>query len=90
MHRLFDHPLSIEQAQIAVDETKYSYGIKLPRVDFRTMEGDTSASDAAIMARECQPSDESDWNWGEQDSLANIPRKKVPSWVKALSLKDNE
>lgn len=82
-----------ETTQVAVDESRYSYGIKLPKVSYLTMEGDTRAADAELAARECQPSSvfvAADTDWGEQDSLANIPRKKVPSWVKALSLKANE
>jgi len=93
MRIVFDRPLSVEQTQIAVDESRYSYGIKLPKVSYLTMEGDTSAADRETEARECQPSSmftPVDTDWGEQDSLANIPRKKVPSWIRALSLKDNE
>lgn len=86
--RLIDATFQLEQpTQIAVDESKYSVGIKIPKVDHTTM---STAEGRVIDARECAPSDDLDWNWGEQDSLANIPRKKVPTWIKALNLKDDE
>jgi hypothetical protein len=42
-----------------------------------------------IDTRPCDPLMASDCDWGEQDSLANIPRKTMPSWVKA-SIMDSE
>jgi hypothetical protein len=82
-----------ETTQVAVDETNYSYGIRLPRVSYLTMVGDSTAADREIEARECQPSSmftTADTDWGEQDSLDNIPRKTMPTWIKALHLKGDE
>lgn len=40
----------------------------------------------AIDSRPCAPLAAEDCDWGEQDSLANIPRRGQPSWVRALAL----
>lgn len=40
----------------------------------------------AIDSRPCEPLAAEDCDWGEQDSLANIPRQKQPSWVRAIAL----
>lgn len=65
------------------DESKYSLGIPcVARVSAKSM---STIDGRQIDRRECAPSDDVDWNWGEQDSLDNIPRKKVPTWIKALS-----
>lgn len=40
----------------------------------------------AIDGRPCDPLAAEDSDWGEQDSLANIPRRGQPSWVRALAL----
>jgi hypothetical protein len=91
MHRLFDQPfpfLSTDFVQVARDESRYEIGIKIPKVSHLTMETvdgrqiDTRPHDPVMLAE--------DTDWGEQDSLANIPRKTMPTWVKALHLKDGE
>ena len=74
-----DLPPTVE---VARDESKYSIGIRIPKVSYASF---TEVMTREIDTRECAPSDDVDWNWGEQDSLANIPRKTKPTWIRALS-----
>lgn len=72
-----------DTVQVARDESRYSIGIPcVARVSAKSMD---TVDGRQYDLRECAPSDDVDWNWGEQDSLANIPRKTVPTWIKALS-----
>lgn len=82
--RLFDNTIPLEMpTQVALDESKYSIGIRaVSRVSWKNF---TEVMTREIDTRECAPSDDVDWNWGEQDELANIPRKKAPTWIRALS-----
>ncbi len=74
--------------QVAADESKYSIGIPcIAKVSHKSFE---TVMTRTIDARECAPSDDVDWNWGEQDSLANIPRKTVPTWIRALHCDDQK
>lgn len=82
--RLFDNTIPLEMpTHVASDESKYSVGI--PCVSKVSFKGFTEVMTREIDSRECAPSTDVDWNWGEQDSLANIPRKTCPTWIRALS-----
>lgn len=59
-------------------------GARLSWKDFREEDG------RVIDTRACDAFSPEDTDWGEQDSLENIPRTKQPAWVRALSLKDDE
>lgn len=70
------------------DESKYELGIPcIARVSAKSM---VDVDGRQFEQRECAPSDDVDWNWGEQDSLANLPRKTMPAWIRALSLEGQE
>lgn len=73
--------------QVARDESTYSIGIKIPNVSFASF---TEVMTREIDTRPCDDFAPSDLHWGESDSLANIPRKTMPSWLRALNLKDDE
>lgn len=74
-----DLPPTVE---VVRDESKYSIGIQcVSKVSFKAF---TEVMTREIDMRECAPSTDVDWNWGEQDSLANIPRKNQPTWIRAL------
>lgn len=53
---------------------------------------DISARDFKVIAFrpiDDRPSEDfapDDANWGEQDSLANVPRAKQPAWMRAMAL----
>lgn len=80
--------------QVAHDESRYSIGIKLPKISF------TSFSDTvtktfddrpdAVIAASLAPMTAADTDWGEQDSLANIPRTKTPGWITVLQMDGDE
>jgi len=82
--RLFDNTIPLEMpTHVARDESKYSVGIPcVSKVSYKSF---TEVMTREIDTRECAPSDDVDWNWGEHDELANIPRKTVPTWIRALS-----
>lgn len=71
-------------AQVALDESKYSIPVPgLAVVNYAAM--DTVDGRQLASRADDAPSDDTDADWGEQDSLANIPRKTRPSWIRALS-----
>lgn len=75
------HPFPLSRPiQVARDERSFRYGIKGLAVSAKSMV-DTMVRE--IDTRPADPGDAEDWNWGEQDSLANIPRKTMPTWVRA-------
>ena len=72
---------------VARDESRYEIGIKIPSISFASF---TEVMTREIDTRPCDVFAPSDLHWGESDSLANIPRKTMPSWLRALNLKDDE
>lgn len=67
---------------VARDESRYEIGIKIPKVSYASF---TEVMVREIDTRPCEDFAPSDLHWGESDSLANIPRKTVPTWIRALS-----
>ena len=70
---------------VARDESRYEIGIKIPKVSYATM---TEVMTREIDTRPCDLFSAVDTDWGEADSLANLPKKRVPTWVKALQMGD--
>lgn len=61
---------------------RFSHGFKgavLSWKDFREEDG------RPIDTRACDSFRPEDTDWGEQDSLDNIPRTSQPAWVRAMS-----
>lgn len=63
---------------------KHSWNANISARDFQVLEF------RAIDSRPCDAYASDDTDWGEQDSLANVPRAKLPAWVRALALTTDE
>lgn len=59
---------------------KHSWNANISARDFQVLEF------RAIDTRPCAAIAPDDTDWGEQDSLANVPRAKQPAWIRALAL----
>lgn len=80
----FDTSLpDVAAVQIARDESRFAVGIKLPSVSFATF---TDTMIRTIDSRPCDLLAPDDEDWGEDDSLANIPRTTRPGWLTLLQM----
>lgn len=76
----FDDTIVIESR----DEQRKSLGGWTPKASFERVEF------RAIDNRPCEPVSAADSDWGEQDSLANVPRAKSPAWVRTITLEPGD
>lgn len=82
--RELDH---MTQSVIARDESRFEVGIRDIAISHKSFK---DVMIRVIDDRPGAPLMAADEDWGEQDSLANIPRRTMEPWVRALTLKDGE
>lgn len=79
----FDTLLPYAAVKIARDESRFAIGIKLPSISFASF---SETMVRTIDSRPCDLLAPDDENWGEIDSLTNIPRTTRPGWLTLLQM----
>lgn len=76
-----------ETAIVARDSSRFSIGIKGIAISAQDF---TDTMTRTIDDRPCDVMASADVDWGETDSLGNIPRTTKPGWLRALAMPDGD
>lgn len=77
----------VQSVLVARDESRFEVGIRGIAISYKSF---TDVMTRVIDERPGEPLSCADEDWGEQDSLANVPRRTMEPWVRALTIKDGE
>lgn len=70
-----------------VEEQRDTFTIGIPCIAKVSAASFTDRIGRTIDSRPCEAFSAADTDWGEDDSLANVPRKSQPTWIRALFTK---